>query len=133
MTLSGELCCVACLSVVLLLLPCLFFQHLLELLFIIRESVDSLCSLYVGMAPTRPLLTNVTAYLVRTPERGTYKPFRHITWPTSVSIHDNTLKSGKIHRYNDIREIAKTLISPSSSSSSSSSNGLAQNWYKYLP
>ena len=28
-------------------------------------------------------------------------PFRHITWPTSVSIHDKTLKGGKIHRYND--------------------------------
>ena len=33
-------------------------------------------------------------------------PFRHITWPTSVSIHDKTLKGGKIHRYNDICEIA---------------------------
>ena len=58
-------------------------------------------------------------------------PFRHITWPMSVSIHDN----GKIHRYNDIHEIAKTSISLSSSSTSSNSpsNGLAQNWYKYLP
>ena len=35
-------------------------------------------------------------------------PFRHITWPTSVSIHDKTLKGGKIHCYSDIREIAKT-------------------------
>ena len=52
-------------------------------------------------------------------------PFRHITWPTSVSIHDKTLKRGKIHHYNDIREIAKTP------SSSNSSNGLAQNWYKF--
>ena len=61
-------------------------------------------------------------------------PFRYITWTTSVSIRDKALKGGKIHRYNGIREIAKTLISPSSSfSSSSSSNGLAQNIYTYLP
>ena len=82
------------------------------------------------MAPTRPLnlnkcndseLANVAAIC----------PFTNITWPTSVFIHDKTLKGGKIHCYNDIhvREIAKTPISPSSSSS----NGLAQNWYKYLP
>ena len=31
-----------------------------------------------------------------------------MTWPTSVSIHSKTLKGGKIHRYNDIREIAKS-------------------------
>ena len=36
--------------------------------------------------------------------------FRRITWPTSVSIHNNTLKGGQIHRYNDIREIAKTHL-----------------------
>ena len=55
-------------------------------------------------------------------------PIKHITWPMSVSIHDSTLKGGKIHCYNDICEIAKRLISPSSSSSSSFnfSNGLAQ-------
>ena len=53
------------------------------------------------------------------------------SWPTSVSIHDKTLKGGKIHCYNDIREIAKIMIFPSSSSSLL--NGLAQNWYKYLP
>ena len=41
--------------------------------------------------------------------------FRSITWPTSVSRHDNTLKGGKIHCYNDIREIAKTPNSPTSS------------------
>ena len=50
-------------------------------------------------------------------------PFRHIRWPTSVSIHGKTLKGGKIDRYNDIREIVKTPITPSSSNSS---NGLAQ-------
>ena len=53
----------------------------------------------------------------------------HITWPTSDSTHDKTLKGGKIHRYS---EIAKTPISLSSSSNSSS-NGLAQNCYMYLP
>ena len=37
-------------------------------------------------------------------------PFRNITWPTSFSRHDNTLKCGKIHCYNDICEIAKTPI-----------------------
>ena len=66
------------------------------------------------MGPTRPLslnkcngseLANVAAIT----------PFRNITWPKSVSKHDNTLKSDKIHCYNDIREIAKTPISPSSS------------------
>ena len=29
----------------------------------------------------------------------------------SVFIRDNTLKGSKMHRYNDIHEIAKTLIS----------------------
>ena len=38
--------------------------------------------------------------------------------PTSVSRHVNTLRGGKIHCYNDIHEIAKTPISPSSFSSS---------------
>ena len=70
---------------------------------LIRESV----TLYVGMAPTRPLslkkcngseLSNAAAI----------SPFRNITWPTSVSIHDKTLKGGKIHRYNDMRDFAKT-------------------------
>ena len=67
------------------------------------------------MAPTRPLslikcngseLSNATAI----------SPFRHITWPTSVSIHDKTLEAGKIHRYNDMRDIAKTPICSTSSS-----------------
>ena len=31
---------------------------------------------------------------------------RNTTWPTSVSIYDKTLKGGKIHRYNDIRDFA---------------------------
>ena len=53
--------------------------------------------------------------------------FRHVTWPTSVSIHNNTLKGGKIHCYNDRRKIAKTVISHLLLYS------LAQNWYKYLP
>ena len=49
---------------------------------------------------------------------------RHIIWPTSVLIHNKTLKVGKIHCYNDIQKIAKPLISPSSTSSSSSSSSL---------
>ena len=38
-------------------------------------------------------------------------PFRNITWPTSVFIHNKTPKVGKIHSYNDIQKIAKPLIS----------------------
>ena len=91
----------------------------------IRESVDSLCRDGADTASLNKCngseLSNATPI----------SPFRHITWPTSVSIHDNTLK---IHCYNTTREIAKTPISSSSfSSSSNSSNSLAQNWYKYLP
>ena len=56
------------------------------------------------------------------------KPFRNITCPTSVSRHDNTLKGGKIHRYNDLREIAKTPICQISSSSVNKPI-----WYKCLP
>ena len=72
------------------------------------------------MAPTRPLslkksngseLSNAAAI----------SPFRNITWPTNVCIHDKTLKGGKIHRYNDMRDFAKTQISPTS-----------QNRLKYL-
>ena len=53
------------------------------------------------------------------PNATAISPFRYITWPTSVSIHDKTLNGGKIHCYNDIdlHEIAKTLISPSPSNS----------------
>ena len=46
--------------------------------------------------------------------------FRHIAWPTSVFIHNKTLKVGKIHRFSDLQKIAKPPISPSSSLS----NGL---------
>ena len=86
------------------------------------------------MAPTRPLSLNKSNGSELS-NAAAMSPFRHLTWTTSVSIHDKTLKGGKIHRYNGIREIAKTPISPSSSSSSSSSssNGLAQNMYTYLP
>ena len=80
------------------------------------------------MAPTHPLSLNKCNGSELSNE-APISSFRHITWPTNVSIHDNTLKGGKIHRYNDIREIAKT---PISSSSSSSSNSLAQNWYMYF-
>ena len=73
------------------------------------------------MAPTRPLSLNKYdgAELSNAAAMG---PFRYITWPTTVFRHDNTLKGSKIHRYNDISEIAKTPISLSSSSSSSSEN-----------
>ena len=79
----------------------------------IRESVDSLCR---DSADT-PLslnksngseLSNVAAI----------SPFRHITWPTSVFIHDKKLKGDKIHRYSDIREIAKTVVEGPSINSS---------------
>ena len=82
------------------------------------------------MVPTCPLSPN-KCNGSELPNAGAMNSVRHITWPTSVSIYDKTLKGGKIHvhRYNDIREIDFF----SSSSSSSSLNGLAQNWYKYLP
>ena len=83
--------------------------------------------LYVGMAPTRPLSLN-KSNSSELSNAAAISPFRHIMWPTSVSIDDNTLKGGKICHYNDIHEIAKTPISPSPPS-----NGLVQNWYKYLP
>ena len=71
------------------------------------------------MAPTRPLSLNVNkCNSSELANPAAISPFRNITWPTSVSRHDNTLKADKKHRYNDIREIAKTGISPSSSSSS---------------
>ena len=64
----------------------------------IRESVD-----YVGMASTPPLSLNKCngSEFLNTVAMSS---FRHITWLTSVSIHDKTLKGGKIHHYNDIRE-----------------------------
>ena len=88
-------------------------------------------TLYVGMASTRPLsLNKCNGSELSNAAATCISPFRHIMWPTSVSIDDNTLKGGKIHHYNDIHEIAKTPISPSPASSS---NGPVQNWYKYLP
>ena len=80
----------------------------------IRESVDSLCRDGAD-TPNKcngSELSNAAAI----------SAFRSITWPTSVSIHNKTLKGGKIHRYNDMRDFAKNLISPTSSSSSSSVN-----------
>ena len=71
-------------------------------------------TLYAGMAPKGPLNLNRSEL----PNAAAISPFRYITWPTSVSIHDKTLNGGKIHCYNDIylHEIAKTLIpSPSNS------------------
>ena len=92
-----------------------------------EKAYQRVSRLYVGMAPTCPLSLNKcnSSELLNA---AALSPFRHITWPTSVSIHDNTFKGGKIQLYNDIIcEIAKTPISPSPFS-----NGLAQNWYKYL-
>ena len=63
-------------------------------------------TLYVGMAPTRPLSLNKYDG-AELSNAASISPSRNITWPTSVSRHDNTLKGSKIHRYNDIREIAK--------------------------
>ena len=79
------------------------------------------------MAPTRPLSPN-NCNGSELSNTAAMSPFRHITWPTSVSIHDKTLKGGKIHCYSDIP------ISPSSpsSSSSNSSNGLEQDMYMYF-
>ena len=53
--------------------------------------------------------------------------FGHMTWPMSVSIHDETLKDGKIHCYNGFHIPSISLFS-----CTNSSNGLAQNWYMHL-
>ena len=62
-------------------------------IFAISESVDSLCR---DGADTPPSSPNVMKPL-KTPERCSYKPFRYITWPTGVFIHDKILKIGKIN------------------------------------
>ena len=82
-------------------------------------------TLYVGMASTQPLSLN-KCNSSEFSNAGAISHFRHIMWPTSVSIHDNTLKGGKIHCY--IHEIAKTPISPSSSSS----NGLVRIYLDFV-
>ena len=55
-----------------------------------RESVDS----HIGMALIGPLSLNKcsSSELLNA---APLSPFRNITWPTSVSRHDNTLKGGK--------------------------------------
>ena len=65
-------------------------------------------TLYVGMVPTHPLSLNKCngSELSNT---AAISPFRHITWPTSVSIHNDTLKGGKLHCYSNICEIAIKL------------------------
>ena len=65
------------------------------------------------MASTRPLSLN-KCNSSEFSNAVAISHFRHIMWPASVSIHDNTLKGGS---YNDIHEIAKTPISPSPPSS----------------
>ena len=73
----------------------------------IRESVDSLCR---DGADTPLSLKKCNGSELS--NAAAMSPFRHITWPTSVSIHDKTLKGGKIHRYNDMRDFAKTRFLP---------------------
>ena len=70
----------------------------------LSESVDSLCRDGTDTRLNKrndSELSNATAM-------SRFRPIFFITWPTSVSIHDKTLRGGKIPRYNDIREIAKT-------------------------
>ena len=67
----------------------------------IRESVDSLCRDGTDTL-IKPNKCNGSELL----DAAAISPFRHITWLTSVSIHDKTLKGGKAHCYNDIHEIA---------------------------
>ena len=76
----------------------------------IKESVD-----YVGITMIHPSSPNIMKPL-KTPNAEVVSLFRYIMWPTGVSIHNKTLKVDKIHHYNDIKKIAKTPISPSSSS-----------------
>ena len=68
----------------------------------IRESVDSLCR---DGADTPTINKCNGSELSNT---AAISPLRNTTWPTSVSRHDNTLKGDRKHRYNGIREIAKT-------------------------
>ena len=63
----------------------------------IRESVDSLCR----DGPDTPIKPN-KCNGSEPSNMAAISPFRNITWPTSVSIHDNSLKGDKIHRYKDI-------------------------------
>ena len=79
----------------------------------IKESVDSLCR----DGTDTPISLN-KCNGSELSNAAAISTFRNITWPTSVSIHDKTLKGGKIHRYNDMHDIAKTPISPTTSSSS---------------
>ena len=73
---------------------------------LISESVDSLC---------------------RDGELPNAAAFGHMTWPMSVSIHDETLKDGKIYCYNDFHIPSIALFS-----STNSSNDIVQNWYMHL-
>ena len=63
-------------------------------------------TLYVGIAPTRPLSLN-KCNGSEVSNEAAISPFRYITWPTSVSMHDKTLKGSKIHRCNDMRDLLK--------------------------
>ena len=71
----------------------------------IRESEDSLCR---DDADTPSLNKCNDSELSNAAVIG---PFRNITWPTSVSRYNNTLKCGKVQGYNDIREIPTCSIS----------------------
>ena len=73
---------------------------------IIRESVDSL---YVGMAPTRPLAV-YKQNNSKLPNAAVLSCFRHISVSTNGYIPDRTLKVCKIHCYSDIWEFAKKAI-----------------------
>ena len=83
------------------------------------------------MAPTRPLsLNKCNGSELLNP--AAISPFRNITWPTSISRHDNTLKGDRKHSYNDIRKISKTRISPSSSSVDKHNSYLSINLHFYI-
>ena len=59
----------------------------------IIESVDSICRDGAD-TPIKPNKSNGSELS----NAAAMSPFRHLTWTTSVSIHDKTLKGGKIHR-----------------------------------
>ena len=44
------------------------------------------------------------------PNTAAISPFGHITWPTSVSIHDRTLKGGNTMTYVKIVSVYHTFI-----------------------
>ena len=76
-------------------------------------SVQCTCTLYCHAQYAGSSALFISLIFPTTDLHGDF--FRYITWPTNVSIHDKTLKGGKIHRCSDMRDFAKTPFCSSSS------------------